>query len=150
MYGPSTLEEIQLSKKSGESDEEARKLEIMSNVVIKTNNILKDKDIILNALKNKSGIYMFINKINGKKYIGSSIDLRRRLLSYLNVKYLKKEDSMIINKALLKHEYNNFEFIILEFCNKSQVLKRELFYFQIYNPEYNILKIPGSPTREAG
>lgn len=136
MYGPLTLEEM--------------KLKIMSNVIIRTNNIIKDKNIILNGLKNKSGIYMFINKINGKKYIGSSVDLRRRLLSYLNVKYLKREDSMIINKALLKHKYNNFEFMILEFCNKSQVLNKELFYFKIYNPEYNILKIPGSPIREPG
>lgn len=40
----------------------------------------KDKLDILNYVKGKSGIYMWINKLNGKKYKGSSVNLRRRLL----------------------------------------------------------------------
>jgi hypothetical protein len=42
----------------------------------------KDKLNILNFVKNKTGIYMWINKLNSKKYIGSSINLRCRLLEY--------------------------------------------------------------------
>lgn len=57
---------------------------------------------------------------------------------------------MHINRALLKYGYDNFEFSILEFCNKDQLIEKELYYFNLYNPEYNILKIPGSPSRGSG
>lgn len=30
-------------------------------------------------LKNKSGIYSFLNLVNGKRYVGSSVDLYNRL-----------------------------------------------------------------------
>jgi len=34
----------------------------------------KDKLNILKYVKGKSGIYMWTNKLNGKKYVGSSVD----------------------------------------------------------------------------
>ena len=48
----------------------------------------KDKLILLHLCKNKSGIYMWTNKLNNKKYIGSSVNLKRRLLEYYNVNRL--------------------------------------------------------------
>jgi len=33
----------------------------------------KDKLAILNYIKGKTGIYMWTNKLNGKKYVGSSV-----------------------------------------------------------------------------
>lgn len=33
---------------------------------------------------------------------------------------------------------------ILEYCDKSDLLLREQYYFDKYNPQYNILKIAGS------
>ena len=38
-----------------------------------------DKDKILKENKDKSGIYLWTNTINGKQYIGSAIDLSDRL-----------------------------------------------------------------------
>nr|QBM31561.1 hypothetical protein [Arthrobotrys musiformis] len=93
---------------------------------------------------------MWTNKLNGKKYIGSSINLRRRLLQYYNVTRLLNEKSMPICVALLKHGYQNFSFTILEFCDIDNLLTREKHFFEIYSPEYNILKIPGSPVRGFG
>ena len=34
--------------------------------------------------------------------------------------------------------------MILEYCDKSNLIIRELYYFNILNPEYNILKISDS------
>ena len=106
------------------------------------------------------------NKSTGKIYIGSSIDLKRRILEEPAVNRLPiynmgvaehpfrlmKEESMIINKALLKHSYQNFSLTILEICNKDYdlILAREKHYFEVYQPEYNILKTPGSPFRGSG
>ena len=68
----------------------------------------KDKLNILNYIKGKSGIYMWTDKLNGKKYVGSSVDLKRRLLEYYNVNRMLNEKSMAINVALLKYGYTNF------------------------------------------
>lgn len=54
---------------------------------------------------------------------------------------------MAIYKSLLKHGYAKFRVEILEYCStdKDNLLSREQFYLDNYNPEYNILKIAGSP-----
>ena len=51
---------------------------------------------------------------------------------------------MRINKALLKYGYSGFRFEILEYCSVEELLKTEQFYFDKYQPEYNILKVAGS------
>jgi group I intron endonuclease len=88
--------------------------------------------------------------LNGKKYIGSSTNLRRRLLEYYNINRLLIGNSMPINTALLKYGYNNFSLTILEFCNVNILLEKEKYYFELLSPEYNILKTPGNPSRGSG
>ena len=90
------------------------------------------------------------NKLNGKKYVGSSVDLRRRLLEYYNVNRLLNEKSMPIYVALLKYGYHNFSFTVLDICDIDSLMSREKHFFEVYSPEYNILKTPGSPDRGSG
>jgi group I intron endonuclease len=101
--------------------------------------ILKEND-------GKSGIYQWINKSNGKSYVGSSINISTRLKQYFNLNYLlKNSNKMIICNALLKYGYSKFELIILEYCeNKSSIIEREQYYLNKINPEYNTLKKAGS------
>lgn len=40
------------------------------------------KDMILKDNKGKSGIYRWVNNINNKTYIGSGVNLTKRLRSY--------------------------------------------------------------------
>ena len=60
------------------------------------------------------------------------------------------EKSMPINVALLKYGYTNFSLTILEICDKDSLMSREKYFFEVYSPEYNILKTPGSPNRGSG
>jgi len=64
-----------------------------------------DKSKILSENKNKSGIYMFQNSINGQRYIGSSENLNRRFREYFNVNHLTRSNYMAIYRAILKHGY---------------------------------------------
>jgi len=57
---------------------------------------------------------------------------------------------MAINIALLKYGYTNFSLTILDICDIDDLMSREKHFFEVYSPEYNILKIPGSPTRGSG
>lgn len=61
-------------------------------------------------LKNKSGIYSFLNLVNGKRYVGSSVDLYNRLHVH-NLKNNKAQN------AWNKYGEDNFIYNIIEFCD---------------------------------
>ena len=107
-------------------------------------NIFDMRKNILNENKGKSGIYMLTNNMTNKIYIGQSGDLSNRFKNYFNFSYIKSKANLTINKALIKYGYSNFSLSILEYCDKSDLLIREQFYFDKLNPQYNILKIAGS------
>lgn len=115
------------------------------------------KPIIYKENKGKSGIYMWTNLITGKFYIGSSIDLGRRLRMYYSLKTLRKAllfSKSNIYKAILKHSYYNFKLEILEYITfpigmstkekKQIILEKEQFYIKSLKPQYNILTNAGS------
>ena len=54
------------------------------------------------------GIYQIKNIINGKIYIGKSIDIEER---WNNHKY---GNNIVIHKSIKKYGLNNFEFTVLE------------------------------------
>jgi group I intron endonuclease len=83
------------------------------------------------------------NKVNGKSYIGSSVDLGRRFSEYFRASQLKK-DNKVINKALLKYGYSNFSFETLEHCDPSVVIQKEQYYIDLFKPEYNVSPTAGS------
>lgn len=56
---------------------------------------------IYNMNKGKAGIYCRENLINGKRYVGSSINLSIRFLQYFNVNHLIIQDCMYINRPYL-------------------------------------------------
>lgn len=105
------------------------------------------KEIVKNN-KKKSGVYRWTNLTNGKSYIGSSVDLGYRLKQYFSVSYLTRKKSVSsISSALLKYGHSNFKLEIMEYCvaTKTIILEREQYYINLFNPEYNILKLAGSP-----
>ena len=109
------------------------------------NNMYEFKSIIIKDNKNKSGIYKFTNKLNGNFYIGSSVNLSRRFINYYTLSYISKVKShLTISRALIKYGYFNFELEILEYCDVSDLLKREQYYIDSLKPKYNISKIAGS------
>jgi group I intron endonuclease len=82
--------------------------------------------------------------INGKRYVGSAVDFRRRMLEYFNINYLERKKYMPICRALLKYGYSKFSLEILEYCQPSEVISREQFFIDLLQPDYNILAIAGS------
>lgn len=117
--------------------------------IIYYNNVEKCKFIIYSNNRGKSGIYCWVNRITKEKYVGSSYDLTRRLSNYFSINWLNK--SLLITKsriysAMLKYDHSNFNLYILEYCNPDKLIEREQYYMDLFNPEYNILKIAGSTS----
>lgn len=77
---------------------------------------------------------MWTNLVNNKRYIGSSVYLKRRLLEYFNVNRLLRSPSMIINLALLKRGYSKFSLTILEYCVVDKLMEREKYYIKTLKP----------------
>lgn len=110
---------------------------------IKKYNSLKNERLqIIRDQKNKTGVYMLINNINGHNYVGSSINLAGRMKNYLNTASLKsnKNSNMPIVKALLKYGQEEFSLWILEYVEPSNLSIRETFYITLILPYYNVLK----------
>ena len=113
-----------------------------------SSNAESDKALILKENTNKSGIYMWKNSINGKKYIGSAVNLSNRLADYYYTTYMEdalKRSNSHIYRALLKNGHDNFSLIIVEYCEPEKCIERENFYLYSLKPEYNILPKAGSP-----
>jgi group I intron endonuclease len=115
------------------------------NPIITYNDLVINKRHIIKENKDKSGIYRFTNKLNGKMYIGSSSNLSSRFLKHFNLNYISKhKNELSISRAMIKYGYDNFYLEILEFCDVSNLLKREQFYLDLLEPVYNNAKIAGS------
>ena len=74
-----------------------------------------------------AGIYLFQNKINGKCYVGQSVDLRKRIKHHLSCLRNKRYD-LPLYRALEKHGLHNFELSILvsfkpEFDDKLKLIR---------------------------
>lgn len=117
--------------------------------ICKYDNFLAQREQILKDNKGKSGIYRFINKVSGKSYIGSAVNLSDRLWDYSSQNFLVgqlKQGKSMIYSSLLKNGHSNFKLEILEYCELSVLIEREQYYIDLLNPKYNILKIAGSLT----
>lgn len=92
------------------------------------------------GLRGKSGIYAFINLVNGKQYIGSAKDLYRRLKDHLEPNTTKS--NIGLQQAFIKYGKDNFEYVIYEFVpyDINVILEKERSYFTQFDPKmlYNI------------
>lgn len=83
--------------------------------------------------------------VNNKTYIGSSINLSRRFKEYYNYNYISDpKRNFPIHFSLLKYGYSKFNLEILEYCGRSNLIRREQYYMDLLKPEYNVLITAGS------
>ena len=80
-----------------------------------------------------SGIYMIENVINGKKYIGSAVNINKRWYQHRYTLNRKIHDNSYLQNAWNKYGEENFEFIILEETEYSNLIDREQFYIDSYD-----------------
>lgn len=110
-----------------------------NKAVVSYNNADVQKSLIFKENINKSFVYRWINKINGKDYLGSTSNAKSRLSTYYDSKSLKLANMPIYN-AILKYGHSNFIFEIIEYCEPNNALQREQHYLDNFDFDYNILE----------
>lgn len=81
--------------------------------------------------KKISGIYKIQNKINGKIYIGQSVDVYRRLKKH--IWNIEKENNSALCRAFKKYGIENFTYEVIEECEVDTLDEREIYYIKLYN-----------------
>lgn len=85
------------------------------------------------------GIYKITNKINGKCYIGQSINIEERLNSYKKRAFNQNhiDYNMTIYKVIRKYGIESFTFEAIEECDKKDLDNREVYWINFFNSYYN-------------
>lgn len=83
-----------------------------------------------NDIKTQAGVYIFTNKINNKKYIGESIDIRDRIMRYKYPKPVRP-----FEHALIKYGFDGFdlEIVYYPYFNKTELLETERLLIEEYD-----------------
>nr|DAM78930.1 MAG TPA: intron associated endonuclease [Caudoviricetes sp.] len=76
-------------------------------------------------------IYKATNKINGKSYIGKTVDYKTRVWQH---RRCYEKENCKFHDAIKKYGFESFEWDILEICNnESDACNLEIHYIELYN-----------------
>lgn len=91
------------------------------------------------------GIYLIKNSVNGKKYVGSAVNIRMRIRNHRTTLNRGKHTNHILQRSWDKYGAEAFEYFVLEYVeDKSELIPREQSWIDRISPEYNICKVAGS------
>lgn len=85
------------------------------------------------------GIYKILNLTSKDIYIGSSVDVFRRFKTHKQKLKNNNHHSIVLQRAWNKYGKDSFQFQIIEYCTKDDLIIREQYYLDKLKPKYNIL-----------
>jgi group I intron endonuclease len=95
--------------------------------------------------KSISGIYAIVNRVNGKRYIGSAVDISQRWRQHTYKLRKNEHPSKHLQSAWNLYGKENFNFIVLEIVSDPRSLTSiEQVYLDAEFPEYNTNRIAGN------
>ena len=86
------------------------------------------------------GIYKITNLINNKSYIGKSIKIEERFSYHKTPSHWVQEENKPLYRAFKKYGIDNFDFSIVEECDKTELNIKEIYwigYYDTYKNGYN-------------
>lgn len=81
------------------------------------------------------GIYKITNKINGKCYIGKSVDIHDRWIRHHSRAFQEndRQYNCYLYRSIRKYGLDNFTFEVIEECSFDELNDKEIFYIDFYN-----------------
>jgi group I intron endonuclease len=93
----------------------------------------------------KSGVYQIINKVNGKRYIGSSVNIKSRWRDHIYCLDGGRHNNHYLQRSWNKYGGSNFVFETICLFPESELIENEQHLLDCLAPEYNISNIAGRP-----
>jgi group I intron endonuclease len=81
-----------------------------------------------NIPKKASGVYIITSSKNGKRYVGSAVNLKSRLRHHFNLLRNKNHDNIHLQRHVNKYDIIILWFGILEFCPPEKCIEREQYW----------------------
>lgn len=96
-----------------------------------------------------AGVYCIINKANNKKYVGSSIDIKKRWQQHKSDLRSGYHGNYHLQRAFDKYGEENFEFEVVAYMDADKALAFEDYLLKNYPTmfEYNIARDAAAPMR---
>lgn len=92
-------------------------------------------------LSRYAGVYEIVNTVTGDRYIGSSVNMRRRWSAhYCTLQRGRVSGSSILRRAWEKYGAEAFDFRVLLVCEPELTVLYEQICIDLYKPRYNIRK----------
>ena len=86
----------------------------------------------------KTGIYRIRNTLNGKAYIGSACDIRRRWNEHRSMLARGTHHSRHLQAAWNLYGADAFVFDVVELCDEASIIEREQARLDVERPAYNV------------
>ena len=147
-YGLSNLSVLPLTR-SHRCDKYLKELKVQPKAVFEDLDAEGAKTTVSAYLKPLAGIYLIINLVNGKMYVGSAITGRMPMRFHKHLYGL--QGSKLVAAAVQKYGLSNFAFVVLDTVpsvvtseDNKVLLEMENHYLQLLLPEYNIVPQAGN------
>lgn len=92
----------------------------------------------------QSGVYQIVNTVNGKRYVGSAVCLRKRWWNHRDKLLKNAHKSKHLQYSWNKYGADVFVFQPLLVCSREDVIFYEQRAIDHLSPEYNTAKIAGN------
>ncbi len=100
------------------------------------------------GLSGVCGVYLITNKINGKRYVGSSNDVGSRINQHFGRACRLYKDKLDFYKDISDFGREFFTCTLLEKCTPENKIERERFWWEALQPEYNLIAPTNDPLRD--
>lgn len=78
------------------------------------------------------GIYKIENKVNGKVYVGQSINIEQRFKFHERLLRQNKHENIYLQRSYNKYGSDAFNYIIIEECTEDKLNEREMYWIDYY------------------
>lgn len=95
------------------------------------------------AAEKISGIYEIVNAVDGKRYVGSAVSIRKRWKEHRAALRRGDHANIHLNRAWNKYGEGSFIFRVLEHCDPIRLIEREQYHINV-GCDYNICPVAGS------
>lgn len=86
---------------------------------------------------NEICIYKFVNKVNGKVYVGKTTNFTERIKKHYRRFLSGEQSNLALYKALKKYGWENFSIEKIEECSEEKLNERECYWIEYYDSYFN-------------